>query len=112
VKTSISMTTEFLIAGAIFILVSIPLWLGKIPPNRLYGIRIPKAFESTELWYKVNALGGGIMILYGVIMLFAGTALFILSKRMTVDFNLSTIGLYVLIWASLVHILLACNQIQ
>jgi hypothetical protein len=59
------MTTEFLIAGAIFILTSIPLWLGKIPPNRLYGIRIPRAFESTELWYKVNALGGGIMILYG-----------------------------------------------
>jgi hypothetical protein len=52
------------------------------------------------------------MILYGAIMLFAGTALFCLSKRVTVDFNLSTIGLYVLIGTSLVHILLACNKIQ
>src|SRR5215831_8078545 len=96
-KTSISMTIEFLIAGALFILISIPLCLGKIPPNRLYGIRIPKAVESTELWDKVNALGGSIMILYGAIMLFVGAALFFLSKRVTVDFNLSIIGLFVLI---------------
>ena len=111
-KTSISMTTEFLIAGAIFILISIPLWLGKIPPNRLYGVRIPKAFESTELWYKVNAVGGGIMIVYGAIMLFVGAVSFFLSRRVTVDFNLSTIGLFVLIGASLVHILFARNRIQ
>ena len=111
-KTSISMTTEFLIAGAIFILISIPLWLGKIPPNRLYGIRIRKAFESTELWYKVNALGRGIMILYGAIILFVRAVLFFFSRRVTVDFNLSTIGLFVLIGASLVHILFARNRIQ
>jgi len=111
-KTSISMAVEFLIAGAMFILISIPLWVGKIPPNRLYGIRIPKAFELSELWYKVNTLGGGIMILYGATMLCVGAVLFFLSKRVTVDFNLSVIGLFVLIGASVVHILFACNRIE
>jgi hypothetical protein len=57
-------------------------------------------------------LGGGIMILYGAIMLFVGAVLFFLSRRVTVDFNLSTIGLFVLIGASLVHILFARNRIQ
>jgi hypothetical protein len=85
---------------------------GKDSSEPAHGIRIPKAFESTELWYKVNALGGGIMILYGAIMLFVGAALFFLSKRVTVDFNLSIIGLFVLIGASLAYILLACDRIQ
>jgi uncharacterized membrane protein len=111
-KSSIWITSEFLVVGAMFVLISIPLWLGKIPPNRLYGVRIRKAFESTELWYKVNALGGGIMILYGAIMVFVGATLFFLSKRVTVDYRLGVIGLLILIWASVVHIVLACNRIR
>jgi SdpI/YfhL protein family len=109
-KTSISVAVGFLIVGLIFILTSIPLRLGKIPPNGLYGIRIRKAFESTELWYRVNAAGG--MILYGALILLVGAVLFFVSTRAPVDFNFATIGLVVLITASFFHVLLAWNRIQ
>jgi hypothetical protein len=111
-KTSISMAVGFLVVGLLFILTSIPLRLGKIPPNGLYGIRIPKAFESTELWYKVNAAGGGSMILYGAIILLVGAVLFIVSTWVPVDFNFATIGLVVLITAWFFHVLLAFNRIE
>jgi hypothetical protein len=40
--------------GFILIAISIPLYLGKIKMNRIYGFRIRKAFESEENWYEIN----------------------------------------------------------
>lgn len=40
--------------------------------NRLYGIRIPKAFESDSNWYAINAYGGRIFMAYGVALLAFG----------------------------------------
>ena len=34
--------------------------------NRLYGIRIPKAFVSNANWYAINAYGGKVFMAYGV----------------------------------------------
>jgi|ERR1700730_3518103 hypothetical protein len=111
-KTSFSITITFLVVGLVFILTSIPLQLGKIPPNSFYGIRIPKAFQSTELWYKVNAVGGGILIAYGAVSLVVGIALYFISARANLDFNASMIGLFALIGVSFVHVMLACNGIR
>jgi len=40
--------------------------------NRLYGIRIPKAFVSESNWYAINAYGGRILVVYGVALLAFG----------------------------------------
>ena len=49
--------------------VSIPLALRLVPMNRLYGVRIREAFESDERWYEINAFGGRLLVVYGLLLL-------------------------------------------
>ncbi len=37
---------------------SIPLILGVVPRNRLYGVRVPETMADERLWYAVNRLTG------------------------------------------------------
>jgi uncharacterized membrane protein len=55
------------------VLVSVPLILRLIPPNRWYGIRVREAGASDTAWYLINQLGGLAMIIAGVIWLVAAT---------------------------------------
>jgi hypothetical protein len=43
--------------GIFIILMCIPFRRCKIGPNAFVGFRIQKAFESDELWYKINKYG-------------------------------------------------------
>jgi hypothetical protein len=61
------------LAGAILIIgFSLPLWQKKIKMNHWYGIRIPKAFESAENWYNINAYGAKQFIAWSWLMVLAG----------------------------------------
>jgi len=48
----------FLIPSIIFLILSIPLILGLVPPNRGYGIRTAKTMSEPRLWYSANKFGG------------------------------------------------------
>lgn len=56
-----------LMSHIFIILVSIPLFLKKIPPNRFYGVRVPLSMKSEANWYFVNSIGGRWLIIWGVI---------------------------------------------
>lgn len=58
--------------GFVTTAVSIPLVLRAVPMNRWYGIRIPKAFKSDRLWYDINAYGGKLLLVYGVLLVIFG----------------------------------------
>ncbi|RJP67851.1 MAG: hypothetical protein C4532_13965 [Candidatus Abyssobacteria bacterium SURF_17] len=45
----------------------IPLLMGKIGMNSIYGVRIKKAYESEENWYKINRYGAQRLILWCVV---------------------------------------------
>lgn len=62
--------------GLLAILISIPLVLGKISMNPIYGFRFAKSFESDEAWDKVNAYGGRQLIIWSVPLLLSGLACF------------------------------------
>ena len=49
-----------------------PLVMNKIKMNSFYGVRIPKAFESDENWYKINAYGGKELIIWSIPILLSG----------------------------------------
>ena len=48
----------FVASGLILAVLSIPLILGKIPPNGAYGFRVKKTMENPEIWYPVNTYAG------------------------------------------------------
>ena len=60
----------------LFIALSIPLVKRKVKMNPWYGVRIPKAFESEESWYKINAYGGKRLIFWSLLLLLIGIAAF------------------------------------
>jgi uncharacterized membrane protein len=59
-------------AGLAIIGLSVPLVLKRVGMNPLYGVRIPKAFESEAHWYAINAFGGRVLAVAGVAILLVG----------------------------------------
>ncbi len=55
--------------GAVFVLLAIPLWLDRIPPNKLYGFRTRATLSDKSLWYAVNKPTGLILMVTGLVML-------------------------------------------
>ena len=53
--------------GLVLTLISVPLAQGRVPMNRLYGIRIPEAFASEQAWYRINAYGGRVLLVCGLL---------------------------------------------
>jgi hypothetical protein len=51
----------FWLCGAsamLLIALAVPLWLGRIPPNRLYGARFAATLDTADVWYAINARAG------------------------------------------------------
>jgi hypothetical protein len=40
--------------------------------NRLWGVRIPAAFESNQRWYDINAYGGRLLALWSLLIIATG----------------------------------------
>ena len=73
---------RFLIAYAvpvIVILLSIPLVLGKVRPNPLYGFRTPKTMSSPDIWYPANKAAGILMIVAAMLSIVVNSVLLMLS---------------------------------
>jgi hypothetical protein len=51
---------------ALFVIAAVPMALGKVPPNRVFGFRTPKTLSSPEIWYPANRIAGWWMIAAGV----------------------------------------------
>lgn len=64
--------------GVLFIGLAVPLIKRRIPPNHLYGFRVPETLASEEIWYAVNEYSGRQLRLLGVIILAAMPILFLL----------------------------------
>lgn len=67
----VNVATAILIIG-----ISMPLVKGKIPMNKLYGIRFKKSYASEENWYKINEYGGKQPIIWSIPLLLFGVLIF------------------------------------
>ena len=47
-----------LLTGLLLIVLAVPLIRRRVPMNRWYGVRIPRAFASEANWYAINEVGG------------------------------------------------------
>ncbi len=68
----------FLIGYAVIGLIAIPLAMGLIPPNPVYGVRTRRTIENPALWYNVNAVGGQLLLVACglgaiILMMYQGT---------------------------------------
>jgi hypothetical protein len=66
----------FFFSGVFLAALSVPLIMGKIPPNGLYGFRVKKTMENPDIWYPVNAYSGKWLLVAGLVMAMAAVGLF------------------------------------
>jgi hypothetical protein len=78
---NVVLALSFIASGVLLILVCLPLRNDKIGPNRWYGVRVRKSFESREKWFALNRYGaqqfirwGGVLAACGVVLLFIPVA--------------------------------------
>lgn len=62
----------YILVGALFVGISIPLVQGRIKPNPWYGFRVKKTLRDPETWYAVNAYSGRRMVVLGAAVAIAG----------------------------------------
>ena len=53
----------------LFIVLSVPLILEKVPQNGLYGFRTRKTMSDTTVWYKANKFLGYSIVLSSIVSL-------------------------------------------
>jgi uncharacterized membrane protein len=49
-------------SGLLLVALGVPLWLRRVPPNFLYGVRFRSTLSDDGIWYAVNGLAGRNMI--------------------------------------------------
>jgi uncharacterized membrane protein len=61
-----------LLVPLLIIVLSIPMILGKVPRNSLYGFRTAYTLSSDEVWYRANKVSGIALLLAGMFWLAGG----------------------------------------
>ena len=74
-------TVAYALIGLGFGALGVPLVLGRVPPNRTYGLRTAKTLSSREIWYAANriqgidlCIGGVAIVVMTVVLYFAWRA--------------------------------------
>jgi hypothetical protein len=65
------LTVTYVVSGLFLAALCVPLILGRIPPNGLYGFRVRKTMEHPEIWYPVNKYGGERLLVASLVMVIA-----------------------------------------
>ncbi len=81
-------------SGLVLAGLSVPLILHKIPPNGLYGFRVPSTQNNPQLWYKVNAYSGKRFLVVGLGTAIGAVILYYTTLPNVEEYALSCLGLF------------------
>ena len=59
----------FCLVGGLFIGLGVPLAKRRVPPNALYGVRLPSTLANRDIWYEVNEQSGKDLVCLGAVIL-------------------------------------------
>ena len=95
------------IGGLVLAGLSVPLILQKIPPNGLYGFRIPSTLNNPGLWYKVNAYAGRRLLVAGLGTSVGSIILYYMVNSSVDAYAMSCLGLFLalFLWAMITSFL-------
>jgi len=63
--------------GIFLILVALPLMMGKVPPNAVYGLRVPETLGDEDVWYLANAKAGRELAVVGATVAATATIVYV-----------------------------------
>ncbi len=101
--------------GVLLAALSVPLILRKIPPNGLYGFRVPSTLRDPALWYKVNEYAGRRALVVGL-GTSLGSIIFYYTVNSSLDrYALSCLGVFLalFLWGMLSsYLFMKAQQLQ
>lgn len=89
----------YIFVGLLFIGLSLPMIMRKVPPNPIYGFRVAKTMNNPDIWYKANEYSGWTMLWAGVVTVIGA---FVLKFLSIFDVKVYTIACVTLMSVSLV----------
>jgi SdpI/YfhL protein family len=89
----VSLLILFTSAGVLLAAISVPLILGKIRPNPLYGFRVKKTLEDPGVWYPVNAYAAKRLLVAGLAIGVSAGLLFLVPGIDLLVYVLSCAGI-------------------
>ncbi len=54
--------------GALIMAIAVPLMRRRVPPNGVYGMRVPATFKDEQVWYDANAACGRDLFAFGALL--------------------------------------------
>ena len=81
-------------SGLLLIGLSIPLILGKIKPNGLYGFRVKSTLENPSLWYAVNNYAGWRLLATGLVTVVSAVGLYLIQGLSLDNYALTCLGVF------------------
>jgi len=100
-------------SGLFLIAAGIPMWLRRVPPNALYGVRFASTLSDDRIWYEINARCGRNLVGIGAgyLALLAAAFLFGRSWIMPLRVLAPTIILVVALIVNTILLSRASNQL-
>jgi uncharacterized membrane protein len=71
--------------GALMTVISVPLVLGWVPRNHIYGFRTPKTLSSDAVWYPANRYGGRALGCAGLVSTAGALLLLAFGRSLPLD---------------------------
>lgn len=68
-------TALYAVIGLLLAGLAVPLIARRVPPNNVYGFRVPQTLNDPALWYRTNAFAGYLLLAAGVILALAALGL-------------------------------------
>jgi uncharacterized membrane protein len=70
----------FASVGLLFVGISVPLILGRVPPNSFYGFRTTKTLSDPKIWYEANRVSGWDFLISGVLTFAASLVMLVFGR--------------------------------
>lgn len=103
---------EVTMVGVVLMVVCIPLALGWIPRNRLYGFRVPATLRSDAVWYAINRRFAREAIVVGAVLAALATSLDAAGFDTPASRGVAAVGLFASLMTMAVRGWRAANRME
>lgn len=91
-----TLTIVFFVGGLLTAGLSLPLILGRIPPNKWYGFRVKRTLKNKKIWYLANTYAGKWLLGTGLWVIFAALTLKAIRHISLIAYALGVLAVLVL----------------
>jgi hypothetical protein len=90
----------YIIGGLVLVLIAIPLYLEKIPPNVWYGFRVRKTLENPKIWYAVNKYSSVWFMAAGIALILVALGLALIPGINLDVYSLTCLAVFTIVFGA------------